>query len=188
MQSPAPPATTDAPSHAPPAARTGVRLDEELPLFCERCGYALHGLPQARCGHCGILHFACPECGYHQPINTLRPTFQRILGRVRGLFLVLWVIFKLNYFGWLLFAWFAMGVEWSYEYNWNMRGGRERVLAAPDRSGRNSRLYPLRPHVWLFLPSSAPALAACDSCRVGPGRTGGGSRSTRSHRAEDVVP
>ena len=93
-----------------------VKLGEELPIFCERCGYALHGLPQNRCGRCEILHFSCPECGHHQPINTLRPAAQRVLGRVRGFFLGCWVFFKLNFFGWLLFAWFAMGVEWSYNF------------------------------------------------------------------------
>lgn len=95
----------------------GQRLGEELPIFCERCGYALHGLPQLRCERCSILHFACPECGHHQPINTLRPAAQRILGRVRAFFLALWVFFKLNFFGWLLLAWFGMGSEWSYQFN-----------------------------------------------------------------------
>lgn len=94
-----------------------ARLGEELPVFCERCGYALHGLPQARCERCAILHFACPECGHHQPINTLRPAAQRVLGRIRAFVLGLWVFFKLNFFGWLLFAWFAMGAEWSYEFH-----------------------------------------------------------------------
>jgi hypothetical protein len=101
----------------PSAAGRPARLGEELPIFCERCGYALHGLPQARCERCAILHFSCPECGHHQPINTLRPAAQRILGRVRAFVLALWVFFKLNFFGWLLFAWFAMGVEWSYEFH-----------------------------------------------------------------------
>ena len=96
---------------APPPAPK-VRLGEELPLFCERCGYALHGMPPTRCAHCDVLHFQCPECGHHQPVNTLRPAMQRFLGRVRVLGLVTSVFLKINYFGWLLFAWFAMGVEW----------------------------------------------------------------------------
>src|SRR5688572_14362912 len=79
--------------------RERVKLGEELPIFCERCGYALHGLPQARCDKCAILHFSCPECGHRQPINTLRPAAQRILGRVRAFVLGLWVFFKLNFFG-----------------------------------------------------------------------------------------
>lgn len=118
---PAPPAPP-APEQSQTAPRLAARLGEELPIFCERCGYALHGLPQTRCGQCDILHFSCPECGHHQPINTLRPAFQRMLGRVRALWLVLWVLFKLNFFGWLLFGWFAMGVEWSYEYHWQTMG------------------------------------------------------------------
>ena len=94
-----------------------ARLGEELPIFCEGCGYALHGLPQQRCDRCAILHFACPECGHHQPINTLRPAAQRVLGRIRAFVLGLWVLFKLNFFGWLLFAWVGMGVEWSYRFH-----------------------------------------------------------------------
>ena len=124
----APPVATPAPVAAPPvdappartpvpAAGTKPYLGEELPIFCERCGYALHGLPQDRCERCTILHFTCPEFGHHQPINTLRPAAQRILGRMRGFVLGVWVFVKLNFFGWLLFGWFGMGIEWSYRYN-----------------------------------------------------------------------
>ena len=98
-----------------PAGRR-VRLGEELPIFCEKCGYSLHGLPQQRCDRCTVLQYKCPECGHHQPINTLRPAAQRILGRIRAFFLACWVFFKFNFFGWLLFAWFGMGVEWSYRF------------------------------------------------------------------------
>ena len=98
-----------------------IRLGEELPVFCEKCGYALHGLPLSRCAACDILQFQCPECAHHQPINTLRPAFQKVLGRVRAFFLVGSVFFKLNFFGWLLIAWFAMGVEFSYTYWSNVR-------------------------------------------------------------------
>ena len=71
---------------APPIGATdGKRLGDELPIFCEQCGYSLHGLVQIRCERCQVLHFACPECGHHQPINTLRPAFQRLLGRMRAL-------------------------------------------------------------------------------------------------------
>src|SRR5215510_1699223 len=90
----------------PPAQQpTPHRLGEELPIFCERCGYSLLGLPQSRCADCKILHFHCPECGHRQPINTLRPAAQRIIGRLRALWLCLVMFFKLNFFGWLLFAW-----------------------------------------------------------------------------------
>jgi hypothetical protein len=96
-----------------------VRLGEELPVFCERCGYSLHGLQAIRCAHCDILQFACPECGYHQPINTLRPAAQRFIGRIRAIALVGIVFFKLNFFGWAMVAWFAMGVNWIYRYGDN---------------------------------------------------------------------
>src|SRR4051812_47630680 len=109
VKDPIPPATGAAivPAPAPgPAAgspeRTRVRLGEELPIFCERCGYSLHGLPQTRCERCALLHYACPECNHHQPINTLRPAAQRILGRIRAFALGFWVLIKINYFGWLL--------------------------------------------------------------------------------------
>jgi hypothetical protein len=96
---------------------TSLKLGEELPVFCERCGYSLHGLPQMRCEHCTLLQFHCPECGHHQPINTLRPAAQTILGRIRGGWLTLVIFFKLNLFGWLLFAWVAMGASWSFQYD-----------------------------------------------------------------------
>jgi hypothetical protein len=98
--------------------RRGPKLGEELPIFCERCGYSLHGATQIRCDHCTILQFHCPECGHHQPINTLRPAAQTILGRLRAGWLVFVVFFKLNLLGWGLFAWVAMGAEYSYRYDW----------------------------------------------------------------------
>jgi hypothetical protein len=110
----------DGPVIAHPSPR--VRLGEELPIFCERCGYQLHGLPPVRCDHCQVLHFQCPECGYHQPINTLRPAAQRILARARAYALGVSVLFRLVFFGWLLVGWGAMGYEWSYQWDWS--GGR----------------------------------------------------------------
>ena len=114
---------------SPHLARTApprqARLGEELPIFCERCGYSLNGLPQVRCGACTVLHFSCPECNHHQPINTLRPAFQRILGRLRALGLAAIVFLKLNVFGWSLFAWGVAGMGISYQYDYNSgRGGR----------------------------------------------------------------
>src|SRR5947208_322948 len=110
------------PTPAPRGPIHSQKLGEELPIFCERCGYSLNGLPQSRCADCKILHFHCPECGHRQPINTLRPAAQRILGRLRALWLCFAVLFKLNFFGWLLFAWVAMGVEWWYQ--WYYHGHR----------------------------------------------------------------
>src|SRR6266550_7903102 len=115
------PQTLRHPQKAPSAKP--VPLGEELPIFCESCGYSLHGLTQTRCDHCDILHFICPECGHHQPINTLRPAVQQILGRVRAWTLSFMVFFRLNFFGWFLFAWFAMGVEWSYRGHYVSAGG-----------------------------------------------------------------
>src|SRR5215212_9739394 len=103
--------------HRTTNAASATKLGEELPVFCERCGYSLHGLPQTRCEHCTILQFHCPECGHHQPINTLRPAAQTLIGRIRGGWLAFVVFFKLNLFGWLLFAWVGMGAAWSYRYD-----------------------------------------------------------------------
>src|SRR5215203_2900570 len=105
---------------APSPARASIaKLGEELPIFGERCGYSLHGLPQATCQHCTILQFHCPECGHHQPINTLRPAVQNMLGRVRAVALVGSVVLKLAFFGLLLFAWCGMGAAWMYRYSEN---------------------------------------------------------------------
>ncbi len=105
--------------------RARPKLGEELPVFCEKCGYSLHGLPQQVCDQCTIRQFHCPECGHHQPINTLRPAFQKMLGRLQAAWLVMVVFFKLNFFGWLLFAWFVGGAETAYVYNYYSNGNRE---------------------------------------------------------------
>jgi hypothetical protein len=94
-----------------------ARFGEELPIFCERCGYSLNGLPQLRCDACAVLHFSCPECDHHQPINTLRPAVQRALGRLRSMGLAVIVFLKLNYFGWGLFAWGTGGYAIAYSYS-----------------------------------------------------------------------
>jgi hypothetical protein len=112
---------TSEPAEAAPSPKRAAmpRLGEELPIFCERCGYSLHGLPQSTCEHCTILQFHCPECGHHQPINTLRPAVQNMLGRVRAVALVGSVVLKLAFFGLLLFAWCGMGAAWMYRYSEN---------------------------------------------------------------------
>jgi hypothetical protein len=122
---------------APPLGATdGKRLGEELPVFCERCGYSLHGLPQTRCQQCRVLHFSCPECGHHQPINTLRPAFQRMLGRLRAMGLALILFLKINFFFWCLFAWAALGTEIAYTYRYYGPGqARQNVTAVYHTEG-----------------------------------------------------
>ena len=122
--------TTTATEDAPRAAsiRTGgtsasvvkqrIPFGAELPIFCERCGYSLNALPQVRCEHCTVLQFHCPECGHHQPINTLRPAMQRTLGRMRAWAVGVIAFMKLNWFGWHLFFWVLMGHEWAFSYNY----------------------------------------------------------------------
>ena len=51
------------------------------------------------------------------PLLTVRPAAQTILGRIRGGWLALVIFFKLNLFGWLLFAWVGMGAAWSVQYD-----------------------------------------------------------------------
>ena len=109
-----------------------TRIGEELPIFCERCGYSLHGLPMSRCDHCTLLQFHCPECGHHQPINTLRPAFQRLLGRMRAAFLAVLVLVKLNVVFWPLIGWVGMGVEWPYTRDYSA-GSRTRGDYIPAR-------------------------------------------------------
>ena len=113
-----------------PLPRT--RLGEELPIFCERCGYSLHGLPMSRCDRCTILQFHCPECGHRQPINTLRPAFQQLLGRVRAAFLAFLVLVQLNVVFWPLMGWVGMGVEWPYTRDYSAGTG-QRGLIIPAR-------------------------------------------------------
>ena len=122
----APSQSRPSPIREAPAAVVMPRLGEELPIFCERCGYSLKGLPQLRCDACRVLHFSCPECDHHQPINTLRPAVQRALGRLRALGLALIVFLKLNYFGWTLFAWGGAGMSISYGYDFS--GGNYRLI------------------------------------------------------------
>lgn len=118
-----------------PVVRRDPRLGEELPVFCERCGYSLNGLTQIRCERCDVLHFACPECNHHQPINTLRPAVQRVLGRLRVLGLA-WIAFvKINYFFWPLLGWGALGTEIPYRYNYNPNTGSTRMQAAFESEG-----------------------------------------------------
>lgn len=110
-----------------------IALGEELPIFCEKCGYALHGLPQIVCDHCTIRQFKCPECGHHQPINTLRPAAQKMLGRVRAAFLVLVMFFKINFFGWILFGWVAGGTELAYQYDYRAYQMQVQANPGPQR-------------------------------------------------------
>jgi hypothetical protein len=135
-----PPLNQDQESPATDAAREPQReagaalptrrlpLGEELPIFCERCGYCLHGMAQHVCELCTVRQFHCPECGHHQPINTLRPAVQKILGRIRAFFIILSLLFKICFFGWLLFGWVMMGYEWSYDY---LRGRPYVIQAGP---------------------------------------------------------
>src|SRR5690348_16512867 len=110
---------TSASLELPPVPRPrDMRLGEDLPVFCERCGYSLNGLSPIRCERCDVLHFACPECYHHQPINTLRPAVQRALGRLRALGLGTIVFLKINYFFWPLFAIGAIGFGLSYQYDY----------------------------------------------------------------------
>jgi len=113
-------------------------LGEELPIFCEKCGYSLHGLPQNRCHQCTILQFHCPECGHHQAINTLRPAFQTMLGRLRGVWLAIVVFLKFNFFIWTLIAWAGMGHEWSYQYDWNTYNQQQLQLQAQQKANPNA--------------------------------------------------
>jgi hypothetical protein len=109
---------TSEPKTAPPAPPR-VPLGEELPIFCERCGYSLHGLPQVRCESCAILQFHCPECGHHQPINTLRPAVTKALGRIQAWWTGLSALVRFLLLFWMLVGWFAVGNESFFDYRYN---------------------------------------------------------------------
>jgi hypothetical protein len=104
----------ETPDLAQPRRPTLPPLGDELPLFCEKCGYSLNALPVCRCSECRLLHFACPECGHHQPINTVRPAMHRALGRLRAVGLVMIALVKLIVIGGALLGWMGMGAEWYY--------------------------------------------------------------------------
>lgn len=150
------------------ARKSRMKLGEELPIFCERCGYSLFGLPQSRCERCTILHFVCPECNHHQPINTIRPAFQRILGRMRAFLVLLVVLFKLNFFFWCLFGWGGFGYEWSYEYQY-----RPARMPTPGRSVVNTyRQTPYAPRRIEELFEEEEAVVAISLMALGFGLVG----------------
>jgi hypothetical protein len=132
----------------PPKTHTTQRLGEELPIFCEKCGYSLNGLTVTTCELCKVLHFECPECGHHQPINTLRPAFQRILGRSRAFVLAIIVFVKFNFFFWLLLAWFMLGASSSYRYDYAALNRYNNAMMA--RSNRPNRPIPNVPQLSYF--------------------------------------
>jgi hypothetical protein len=125
------------PAAEKPGSDYAPRLGEELPLFCERCGYSFHGLPQVQCERCDIRHHRCPECGHSQPINTLRPAFQRILGRMRAAVLCGAVIARVFAIGLALFGWVGMGHEWVFRYNFSSaaRGPGTVTLQVREQTG-----------------------------------------------------
>jgi hypothetical protein len=154
-----------------------VPLGEELPVFCEKCGYSLHGLPHMRCEHCTVLQFHCPECGHHQAINTLRPAFQAMLGRIRAGWLTGAVIFKIAFFGLMLFAWAAMGNGWSYTYDWeSVRAAQQQQAAqyqqtmaqyqALQAKNPNANIPPPVFPQMNVRPSIAPAIRITTEARV----------------------
>ena len=122
-----------------PPRHERVPLGAELPIFCERCGYSLNALPQITCEHCSLLQFHCPECGHHQPINTLRPAMQRTLGRLRAWLVGAIAFIKLNWFGWHFFFWIVMGHEWAY--TWDRASGNQRALDLDLETGLAFGLY-----------------------------------------------
>lgn len=107
-------------ANSDPASELSRDSGDEFPLFCERCGYKLYGLPSIRCDCCKLHYFRCPECGSHQQINTLRPALQRGLGWFRGTTLIAVVEAKLVCFGWLLVMWGSYAsmwaITWQYPY------------------------------------------------------------------------
>src|SRR5206468_13025001 len=68
-QTPSPPLSAAAAPEA--GGRLRVRLGDELPIFCEKCGYSLHRLPLVRCEMVAVIHYVFPEFSDIQPIKYL---------------------------------------------------------------------------------------------------------------------
>lgn len=102
-------------------------LSEELPLFCDGCGYSLHGQQQIVCSECGLRHFHCPECGKRQSINTWRPAAFRTFGRLRMMGLWIVVIIKLALMATMVMVTIALASDLS-------RSLREPFLGQFNRS------------------------------------------------------
>jgi hypothetical protein len=98
------------------------KIDPDLPLFCEKCGYMLIGLAPVQCHCCQMQYFRCPWCGNQQPLNTLRPALQQAIASVRGTGMVLLVQVKLSIVFFLLCAWGDFTARWALPYSYPYTG------------------------------------------------------------------
>src|SRR4029079_18116386 len=70
----------------------------ECDLFCENCGYNLHGQPVNRDERLGILLCRCPECGRFHPAGHRTTATSVWLSRLAAAFLALWVLIVVGVF------------------------------------------------------------------------------------------
>ena len=71
----------------------------ETDLFCEHCGYNLHGQPVKRDERLGILICRCPECGRFHPAGHRTTATSVWLSRAAAMLLGLWVLIVLGVAG-----------------------------------------------------------------------------------------
>jgi hypothetical protein len=94
---------------------------DDLPVFCEKCGYHLNALPATVCPACAMVGLRCPECGHRQHANSARPAVIRAIGRLRGVFLVLAALMRTTLCGVVAMIWAAAGTD------------SHRLLASPSQ-------------------------------------------------------
>ena len=128
---------------------------DELPVFCEKCGYHLNALPATVCAACALVGLRCPECGHRQHANSARPAVLRAVGRLRGLCFFLAAVVRLALCALAGGIWMVVGIEWSRiapspQYVW---GHPSYVLLALGAvvTGLGLRLV-LVPAAWRLLP------------------------------------
>jgi len=91
-----------------------IKLGEEMPIFCRRCGAVLHGMEVVACEKCALPHFHCPQCGNDELVHTLRPAVAPVANRAALAGLTLWVGCKILFFLWFFFVCWALSLKLSY--------------------------------------------------------------------------
>jgi len=76
----------------PPQRPLGRFTQLETDLFCEHCGYNLHGQPVNRDERLGILICRCPECGRFHPAGHRTTATSVWLSRFAAAFLGVWTL------------------------------------------------------------------------------------------------
>lgn len=107
---------TEQPPVPPPKRAAHLETD----VFCERCGYNLHGQPVERDPRLGLMVCRCPECGGWHAAGRGITSASLWLARLATLVLFLWVLIVLFAIFWLCMGFGAVQVthvdEFSYRH------------------------------------------------------------------------